>query len=101
MVENESARGVGSVALKFRLTLEYRREGCGVEQPWFWPDGSSLSFQRRSRLRCRGIKARNHQGLSSPGFHAFYKTKVALVQSSTNPYPLTCFDHRYGVLHGQ
>jgi hypothetical protein len=35
MVKNESARGVGSIVLKFRPMLEHRQEGSGVEQPWF------------------------------------------------------------------
>jgi hypothetical protein len=30
MVENESARGVGSIALKFWPTLEHRQEGSGL-----------------------------------------------------------------------
>lgn len=101
MVENESARGVGSIVLKFRLTLEHRKEGSGVEQFWFWLDGCSLSFQRGSCLRHRRLEARNHQDSSSPGFHMRYKTKVPLVDSLTNPYPLTCFHHRHGILHGQ
>jgi hypothetical protein len=45
MVKNESARGVGSIVLKFWLMLKHRQEGSGVKQPWFWPDGCLFSFQ--------------------------------------------------------
>jgi len=101
MVEIESARGVNSIILKFRPTLEHRRECSGVEQPWFRPDGRSLSFQRGSRLRCRCLEARNYQDSSSPGFHIRHKTKVPLVRSITDPYPLTCGHRCHGILHGQ
>src|SRR5271168_382956 len=107
MVEIESARGVNSIILKFRLTLEHRRECSGVEQPWFQPDGCSLSFQRGSRLRCQCLKARNHQDSSSPGFHIRHKTKVPLVCPITDPYPLswdpawsTILPNRKGQLSG-
>src|SRR5882762_7562901 len=102
MVENEPARGVGSIVMKLCLTLEHRREGSEVKQPWFWLDGCwSLSFQRGSPLRCWCLEARNHQNSSSPAFHMRYKTKVALVYSFTNPYPLTWVHHRVDFLHRQ
>ena len=101
MVKNESARGVYSIVLKFRLMLEQRRESSGVEQLWFWLDGCSLSFQRGSRLWCRCLEARNHQDFSAPAFHMRYKTKVTLVHSVMNPYPLACFHHCHGILHCQ
>ena len=78
MVEKKSTRGVGSIILKFRLTLEHRWEGSRVEQPWFWLDGCSLSFQWGRCLWCWCLEARNHQDLSSPCFHTHYKAKIPL-----------------------
>ena len=101
MVENESTRSVGSIILMFWPMFEYRWEGSEVEQPWFWLDGCSLSFQGGSHLQCWSLEARNYQDLNSLGFHMCYKTKVPLVCSTTNPYPLTCVRHCHGILHGQ
>ena len=101
MVEIESARCVNSIFLKFWLTLEYRRECNRIKQCWFRPDRCSLSFQRGSCPRCWYLEARNHQNLSSKGFHIRYKFKIVLVHSITDPYPLTCGHHCHGILHGQ
>ena len=51
MVENESMRGVASIGIKFQLTLEHRQEDIRIEQPWFWLDGCSLSFQQNISLQ--------------------------------------------------
>ena len=99
MAENETARGVASIVVKFRLMLEHSRKGSRIEQTGFWLDGCSFSFQRGSRLRRWWLEARNHSG--SPGLHIRYKSKFPLVCSFKNTYPLECFHHRQGILHSQ